>query len=117
MATTKIMIDGIEVALHSSGATYIQYKSEFGLDLFKEFAKFEKTEDEPDGSAIESLTRAAYVMAKQAYYIEHAAGEPFPSFIDWCDQFSFLGLAKDIPKVAPILMADRQTTEEAKKKN
>lgn len=130
MADKIITIDGIEVALHSSGATNILYKSEFQRDLFKDFAKVQEIAidavraeengeeyDAEDSEASEMLTRAAYIMARQAYAAAHATGGSFPSFLEWCDQFSLIGLARDIYQVAPVIVADRQTQEEAKKKN
>lgn len=106
-----ITIDGKEVAVRASGATYIRYKNVFKRDLFKEFAAFEVAEngEVPEG-ALETLIRAGYIMAEQA--------EPSGlSFDEWCDQFSFIGLAKDIPQIAGILTNDKQTIDEAKKKS
>lgn len=110
MEPTILTIDGKAVAFRASGATYLIYKSKFKRDLFKEFQAFEEGEGELSEGVMETLFRAGYVMAEQA----NPSGL---SFEDWCDQFSFIGLARDIPKVAQILVADKATTEEAKKKN
>lgn len=109
--TKTLSIDGQEVAFRCSGATYILYRSKFKKDLFKEFTTWGTDEDGelPEGG-LEMLIRAGYIMNKQANPEEQR------DFEEWCDQFSFLGLAQDIPQVAELLIEDRRQTAEAKKK-
>lgn len=116
--TKTITLDGIEVALRASGATPILYRTLFHKDLIVSFNKLilrqgedqdETNPDElPDG-AIELLMEAAYVMARQADKNER---RPFE---EWLDQFSFMGLAQDVGKVADILIDNDETIDEAKK--
>lgn len=105
-----ITIDGIEVALKSSGATYIKYREIFHDDLFIRFQGFAKGGDTMPDGAIETLTRAAYVMALQAN------PEEDKSFEEWCDQFSFTGLAEGLKQVSQLLTRDRKTISSPKKK-
>lgn len=121
MTETKIVIlDGQEVALRCSGATPINFRTEFKGDLIVEFNKLilgqgVDTEEEdnnpdvlPDG-AVELLFKAAYIMAKQADEKETR------TFTQWLDQFSFMGLCNDIGVVSDILMEDQATIDQAKK--
>ena len=117
MAEIKtITIDGIDVALKCTGATSVLYRREFGKDLFVEFNKYAKNvNDNEDGAipegAIDMLEEAAYIMAKQANPSEKR------DFVAWLDQFNMMALVQDIAKVAEIIVEDRLTLDEAKKKS
>lgn len=111
-----ITIDGIDVALKCTGATSVLYRREFGKDLFVEFNKYAKNvNDNEDGAipegAIDMLEEAAYIMAKQANPSEKR------DFVAWLDQFNMMALVQDIAKVAEIIVEDRLTIDEAKKKS
>ena len=117
MADIKtITIDGIDVALKCTGATSVLYRREFGKDLFFFFFKYAKNvNDNEDGAipegAIDMLEEAAYIMAKQANPSEKR------DFVAWLDQFNMMALVQDIAKVAEIIVEDRLTLDEAKKKS
>lgn len=112
MSERIVMIDGKEVALRCSGATYIKYRNEFKSDLFVELQKFADTEDGnlPDG-AMETLLRATYVMAKQA------DKKIKDSFEDWLDQFDLLGSVTGLQDALELIMGSNLTLDEAKKNN
>lgn len=116
-----IKIDGIEVALTCSAATYIRYKDEFNEDLFSKFTEYieflsGERDTLPEGS-VEMLEKGAYIMAK--YSAEKADGNPKDGddFIKWLEQFTLMGMANDLDKIADVLIADRQGIEDTKKKN
>ena len=117
MADIKtITIDGKEVALKCTGATSILYRREFGKDLFVEFNKYAKNVSEGDDGAIpegaiDMLEEAAYIMAKQANPSERR------DFVAWLDQFNMMALVQDIAQVAEVIVEDRKTIDEAKKKS
>ena len=81
-----VRIDGKDVALRASGATYIRFRNMFHKDLFVELQKMSENVSEdgamPEG-AIEVLLQATYVMATQA-----TPKLKETSFEDWLDQFS-----------------------------
>ena len=112
--TREVMVDGIPVMMKCSGATYIKYRAEFHEDLFSRIQKIvEAIQDGdtmPDG-AVETLLKAAYIMAKQATPSDGR------NFEDWLDQFSLIGAIDNVQGVYDLLLADRETLEEPKKKN
>lgn len=114
MAEIKhITIDGIDVALKCSGATSVLYRKEFGKDLFVEFNKYAREVGDgeiPEG-AIDMLEEAAYIMAKQANPDDKR------DFVTWLDQFNMMSLINDISQIAEIIVEDRRTIDEAKKKS
>lgn len=114
MADIKtITIDGKDVALKCTGATSILYRREFGKDLFIEFNKYANSAQDgeiPEG-ALDMLEEAAYIMAKQANPNEKR------DFIAWLDQFNMMALIQDIAQIAEIIVEDRKTIDEPKKKN
>lgn len=110
-----VVIDGKEVALRCSGATYIKYRNLFKQDLFAELQKISSQVGDdgavPDG-AIGTLLQATYVMAVQA--------DPKlqqTSFEDWLDQFSLIGSLEGIHGVYELLGGDQETIENPKKKS
>lgn len=110
-----IKIDGKDVALRASGATYIRFRNMFHKDLFVELQNISATVSEdgtmPDG-ALEVLLQATYVMATQA-----TPDLKETSFEDWLDQFSLMGSVEGIQGVYALLGADQETLESPKKKN
>lgn len=110
----EIIVDGIPVQMKSTGATYIKYRNAFHKDLFKELQAIGQAvqdgEQMPEG-AVETLLRAAYIMAQQATPSDKR------SFEEWLDQFSLLGSIENVQGVYALLLADRETLEEPKKKN
>ena len=112
MSEKIVKIDGREVALRCSGATYIKYRNEFKSDLFVELQKFGENEDGtlPDG-AMETLLKATYVMAKQANK------DIKENFEDWLDQFDLIGSVSGLEDVLNLIMGNNVTLDEAKKNN
>lgn len=112
MSERIVNIDGKEVALRCSGATYIKYRNEFKSDLFVELQKFTEGDGVtlPDG-AMETLLRATYVMAKQA------DKNIKDNFEDWLDNFDLLGSVSGIQEVLELIMGSNLTLDEAKKNN
>ena len=111
MSEKIVKIDGKEVALRCSGATYIKYRNEFKGDLFVELQKFSQSTEEgaiPEG-ALETLLKATYVMAKQANKTITM------SFEDWLDQFDLLGSFSGLEDVLELIMGSNLTLDEAKK--
>ena len=112
----SITLAGIDVDLKCTGATSVLYRREFGKDLFVEFNKYAKNIEDgekgeiPDG-AIDMLEEAAYIMAKQAKPSEKR------DFVAWLDQFDMMELVQDIGQVAEIIVGDRKTIDEPKKKS
>lgn len=108
-----IIIDGNEVAVKCSAATYILYRQEFKSDLFADLQKLAAAigdgESIPEG-AIDILLRATYIMAKQA--TPHKK-----TYIEWADQFDLLGGIDGIQAIYSFLLEDRQTLAEPKKKS
>ena len=112
MSERIVNIDGKEVALRCSGATYIKYRNEFKSDLFTELQKFSEGDGEtlPEG-AMETLLKATYVMAKQA---DPTIKE---NFEDWLDQFDLMGSVTGIKDVLELITGNNLTLDEAKKNN
>lgn len=111
-----IKIGDKDVALRSSGATYIKFRNEFKKDLFVELNKINKSAVENDGElpdfAIETLLEATYIMMKQANK------DVTKSFEDWLDEFELVESLQGLEGVLTMLNEDKQdTTVDAKKKN
>lgn len=111
-----VTIGGKEVALRSSGATYIKFRNEFKKDLFVELNKINKSAVESDGElpdfAIETLLEATYVMMKQANKNINV------SFEDWLDDFELIDSLQGIDAVLLMLNEDKEeATVDAKKKS
>lgn len=114
MSEKIVQIDGKDVALRCSGATYIKYRTTFKKDLFVEMQKMGEsvTEDGMLGEgAIEVMLRATYIMARQA------DSSIDIDFEEWLDQFSLMGAVEGIEGVYELLLGDRETLDEAKKNN
>lgn len=116
-----ITIDGIEIPMKISGATYLKFRNEFHEDMFAKIQKVNQSEGQVmedgttqyqlDGEAIETLLQIAYIMAKQ--------GNPEleTSFEDWLDQFSFNATMTDgLQGVLAMINNDQEVLEEPKKK-
>lgn len=114
MAEKTLNIGGIDVALKCTGATSVLYRMEFGKDLFVAFNRYATSINEgeiPEG-AIDMLEEAAYIMARQANPQDKR------TYIEWLDQFDNpMALVEDIGQVAELIVEDRKTTSDAKKKN
>lgn len=110
MSERIVHIDGKEVALRCSGATYIKYRNEFKGDLFTELQKFSEGDGNtlPDG-AMQTLLQATYIMAKQK---DPSIKE---NFEDWLDQFDLMGSVSGLQDVLELIAGNNLTLEEAKK--
>ena len=108
-----VKIGNTEVPMRCSGATYIFYRNIFHEDLFTALQKIGTAQADkeplPDG-AVETLMKAAYVMARQATKTDK-------DFVEWLDQFEFLDAVDSVEAVYLLLSTDQQTIEEAKKNN
>lgn len=107
-----ILIDGQEVAVRCSAATYVLYREEFKSDLFADLQRITTAigdgEAIPDG-AIDVLLRATFIMARQA-------SKEKKSYTEWLDQFDLLGGIDGIQAVYTFLLDDRETIADPKKK-
>lgn len=114
MSEKIIKIDGKEVALRSSGATYIKYRNCFKEDLFVALQKMSEVSEDgelADGAA-DTLMKAMYIMAVQADPKKTPVG-----FEEWLDQFSMLGPINAAGEIYSLLLDDQTTLDEAKKKD
>ena len=112
MSERIVKIDGKEVALRCSGATYIRYRNEFKKDLFVELQKFASMADGGlNDGAMETLLRATYVMAKQADKTITMG------FEDWLDQFDLMGVMTGLEDALELITGSQLTLDEAKKNN
>lgn len=111
MSEKVIKIDGKDVALRSSGATYIKYRNCFREDLFVALQRMAQNVEEgeiPEGAA-ETLLRAMYIMAT-------AEEKKTPQgFEDWLDNFSMMGPINAAGDIYELLLEDQTTLDEAKK--
>lgn len=107
-----ITIDGIDVKCKCSAYTYVKYRTVFKEDLMVAMQDMAKSVGAdgtiPDG-AFAMLLQATYIMATQA-------GEK-RSFEDWLDQFGLFESMTGIQDVYLLLLGDKVTIEDAKKKN
>lgn len=113
MSEKIITIDGKEVALRASGATYIKYRNAFKEDLFIRMEEIGKEITDgvtlPEG-AVDTMLKAMYIMAVQADKNNKL------NFEDWLDQFSMMGPLEGIQGVYELLLGDQATLDEPKKK-
>lgn len=107
-----ITIDGIDVPMKISGATYLKFRNEFHEDMFKKLQSLNDIDGEIGDDAINTLLQIAYIMARQA------TPTMTDSFEDWLDQFSFTGAINDaLLGVLSMVNNDQVTIDEAKKKS
>lgn len=115
MSEKIIKIDGKEVAVRCSAATYVLYRMAFKEDLFSGMQKMSEQVQENGGAipegAIEIMLKALYIMAKQANKKET---KPFE---EWLEQFSLMGPVEAVNDVYDLLLNDQETLDEAKKNN
>ena len=106
-----ITIDGIDVPMKITGATYLKFRNEFNEDMFKKLQSLNDIEGEVGDDAINTLLQIAYIMAKQA------TPTMTDTFEEWLDQFTFIGAINDaLLGVLEMVNNDQITIDEAKKK-
>lgn len=109
-----INIDGKDIKLRCSAATYIKYRSVFKEDLFTQLQDISKNigegESIPDG-ALATMYQAAYIMAMQGDKNLKV------DFETWMDQFELTSSIQGVQGVLSLLMGDQETIDEAKKKD
>lgn len=110
-----IRIGEQEVALASNAATALRYKSVFGKDLLKEFAKLDKVDDTDKIDAVEMVEKLTYIMNLQNKGEIKEASED--GFVDWLEKFEESDFQKPetIQEILAIWNKNISTTSELKK--
>ena len=117
MIIKEIEISGVKVTFKSSAAVPRLYRAKFQRDVFKDFAKLEKSfkKKTKDGENIpiedlELFENLAYIMAL-------AADSSVPADIDeWLDRFDMFSIYEVLPQIIE-LWGTNMMTDVASKKN
>lgn len=116
MLTTKINIDGKEVAFRASAAIPRIYRIKFHRDIYKDLKELEKSinSDNPNNSSLDMFSlelfeNIAYVMAK------HADNSIPDSPEEWLDNFNTFSIYQVLPELIKLWGLNLETEVESKK--
>lgn len=103
-----VLIDGKEVRMRATASTLIRYNNTFpGRDLLTEAQAMQDKPTDPEN--LGTITRLAYIMAKQA-----DGGKE--TFLDWLDEFGAFGVVTAAADILAVWIGNQETTVEGKKK-
>lgn len=101
-----------DVKFKSTGATALRYSAQFGGDLIGTMMDMMNRAGKGEtlrGSDIDVLTKAAYIMAKQA-------GDEAASFEEWLDQFEMFDMLGALNDIMTLWTQNMTATIQSKKK-
>ena len=99
-----INIDGKDVPFAASAATVIYYRNAFNADLIRDFNKLnEQGTEQLSTGVVETFSRLAYTMAKQATVEE------------WLDSFDVFPIQDIFPEISDLWAKSLGTTVVPKK--
>lgn len=109
----SVTIGDKEVILVANGATPYRYKMVFGSDLMKELTEIADTEDV--GTAMDVVSRLAFIMTKQAEHADmNALNEEL--FIEWLEQFETMDMIHSYKDILAVYTNNMHSSSKAKKK-
>ena len=118
MAIKKnIKVDDIDVPFKASAAVPRLYRLKFGRDIYKDFAKLQKSvgdgnaeKSDLDIESLEVFENIAFIMAK------HADPDHVPDSPDeWLEQFNTFSIYEVLPKLIELWGLNVETQAESKK--
>ena len=105
----NIHIDGRDVPFTASAATAIYYRNRFNEDLIRDFKKLSDNGVALSTDVIETFSRLAYIMAKQA-------NSTIPDAVDeWLDTFNVFPIEEIFPQISELWALSLGTTVVPKK--
>ena len=118
MAIKKnIKVDDIDVPFKASAAVPRLYRLKFGRDIYKDFAKLQKSvgdgnaeKSDLDIESLEVFENIAFIMAK------HADPDHVPDSPDeWLENFNTFSIYEILPKLIELWGLNVETQAESKK--
>lgn len=105
-----INIDGKDVPFAASAATVIYYRNTFNADLIRDFNKLnEQGTEQLSTDVVETFSRLAYTMAKQA-------NSAIPETVEeWLDSFDVFPIQDIFPEISDLWAKSLGTTVIPKK--
>ena len=128
MIEKTIEISGQPVAFKASAAIPRLYRAKFHRDIFKDFAKLEKSskkktksketdKTEPASQTFDFEPEDLEIFENLAYVMAYHADKSIPTDInDWLDRFDVFSIYQILPQLLELWGLNLSTVVEAKKK-